>query len=141
MSITLTYSATTIELPEDLMWTDEFDWHPVVQSEVYSTTGALIVSTGVRQAGRPITLRPEEGIEPSARSSGWITRAVLLQLQAWAAVPGREMVLALRGVNRDVIFRHGSNGEGFRARPLIHYADADAAPEDVYLAEFRFTEI
>jgi hypothetical protein len=139
MPITLTVGATTVNLPEDLMWQDEFDWHPVVQSEVYSITGALIVSAGARQAGRPITLTPEEGINAGRVSSAWIAREDLEQVQAWAATPGQQMVLVLRGVSYDVIFKHGQNGEGVKARPVVHYSDV--VPEDVYLAEFRFMEI
>ena len=32
MSITLTVSETTLILPSDLMWSDEFEWHEIVEA-------------------------------------------------------------------------------------------------------------
>lgn len=52
LQITLSDGTTTIELPPDLHWRDEFSWTPVEQSTEYSLTGALIVQSGARQAGR-----------------------------------------------------------------------------------------
>ncbi len=46
----------TLTLPTDLIWIDEFDWTPVQQTQTYSITGALIIESGVKKAGREITL-------------------------------------------------------------------------------------
>jgi hypothetical protein len=132
MSITLTYGATTIDLTDRLDWTDEFDWTPVEQATAYSITGALLVDVAVKQAGRPITL---EGVETAA----WITRATCTQLQAWAALPGAQFELTLRGVTRAVIFDHGQGG--FNAQPLWVLADGEYTPELTYMPTFRFLEI
>lgn len=132
MSITLQYTTTTLDLPEDLFWNDENSWHPVEQAVQRSITGALIVSSAARQAGRPITLAPEDD------RSAWMDRAMLETLRSWAAVPGRTMALTLRGVTRNVIFRH-HDGVAVEARPLIHYSDVQ--PDDFYLVTLRFMEI
>jgi len=134
MSITLTYGATVLPLSDDLYWSDENAWVPVEQTTQRTVTGALIVSVAARVGGRPITLVPDDG---SGLLSGYTKRATLDTLREWASVPGREMVLSLRGVNRDVIFRHQDNA--IDATPLVHYGDTDA--DDNYSATLRFMEL
>lgn len=132
MSITLQYLTTTIDLDPDLQWIDEQEWHPVEQSIQRSVTGALIVSTAARLKGRPITLAPPD------ESSAWMPRFILDQLRNWAAVPGRQMTLTLRGTAYTVIFRH-HDGAGIDASPVIFYNDVDTY--DWYRVTLRFTEI
>ena len=79
---------TTIELPDDLEWVDEFSWTPVAQSLEYGATGALFIQESTKQAGRLITL---EG----ADDMGWITRDTAEALQALKDVAGTEMTLEL----------------------------------------------
>lgn len=132
MSITLTFSPTTLTLDPDLQWTDEHQWHPVEQTAQRTVTGALIVSTAERVGGRPITLTP------NSDDSGWMPRALIDTLRSWAAVPGRQMTLTLRGVSRTVIFRH-HDGVAVEASPVVFYSDEDGS--DWYKATLRFMEI
>lgn len=132
MSITLTHAGTTLDLGDRLIWSDEFDWHPVVQAIGYSTTGALLLDVGTRLGGRPITL---DGVQ----SQAWITRATCDTLKGWAALPGAELVLVLRGVPRNVIFDHEK--KAFEARPLWLLADGEQTPDQVFLPTLRFLEI
>jgi len=132
MSITLTYSGMTLTLPEDLYWSDETSWAPVEQSIERSISGALIVSSATRVAGRPITLTPED------QGSAWMLRSVLDTLRTWAAVPGREMVLTLRGTTYNVIFRH-HDGQAIEAAPIKHCNDVQ--PTDFYTVTLRFMEV
>ena len=69
-----------LALPDDLLWTDEHAWSPVVANTSYLLTGALLVQSGTRQAGRPITL-------VGAADMAWVTRAVVETLYGWAADP------------------------------------------------------
>jgi hypothetical protein len=69
-----------LALPDDLLWTDEHAWSPVVSTISYLLTGALLVQSGTRQAGRPITL-------VGAADMAWVTRAVVETLYGWAADP------------------------------------------------------
>lgn len=131
MTISLSDGTTTVQLHPDLFWSDEFGWHPVEQTEQRTITGALIVSAAERIGGRPITLEPEND------SSAWMTREVVAALRNWAAVPGKELTLTLRGVTYTVVFRH-QNG-GLEARPVVHYSDADLG--DNYLCVVRLMEI
>ena len=132
MRITLTYNGTTAHLGERLQWADEFDWSPVDQATAYSTTGALLVDVAVKLAGRPITL---EGVEVNA----WITRALCATLQAWAALPGIQLSLVLRGATHTVIFDHERGG--FTAQPIWRLEDGEITPELFYRPTFRFLKI
>ena len=78
----------TIELPDDLEWTDEFSWTPVEQSLSYSATGSLFIQESTKQAGRPITLQ-------GAEDMGWITRDTAEALQTLKDASGTEMTLEL----------------------------------------------
>lgn len=66
-------------LPDGLVWTDELNWTPVVQSNAYSLTGALIVQRATRLAGRPITL---SGQKSGDTHTAWMSRADILSLQS-----------------------------------------------------------
>lgn len=132
MSITLSDGTTTVNMNPDLYWSDEFTWHPVEQTVERTITGALIVSVATLQGGRPITLEPEDD------SSGWMTHAIVEQLRNWAAVPGKQLTLTLRGTSRSVIFRHHENG-AFDAEPVVHFSDVDSA--DYYRCTIRLMEV
>ncbi len=131
MSITLAVGPVSLELDPDLLWADENGWFPVEQTIDRTVTGALIVSFATRVSGRPITLRPEDD------SSAWMLAVDLAQLNAWAAIPGLQLTLTLRGVARTVIFRHHETP--MEATPLVHYRDV--VDGDWYLLTLRFMEI
>lgn len=128
--IELTHAGTTIALPNDLHWRDEYDWHPVTQRGEYTLAGSLVVESAAKQAGRPITLQ-------GADDYGWMRREQLDQVTAWAAVPGRVMQIQLRGVARDVAFDH--ERQAITARPLVEYSDP--IDDDRYIVELRFIEV
>ena len=128
--ITLTYQTTTITLHEDMLWQDEFAWNPVEQKTERTLTGALIVEYGTKLAGRPITLQSEE-------NTGWLPLTTINTLKTWSAVAGREMVLNIRGVTFNVIFRHSDGAVD--ASPVVRFNSPDAA--DFYTATIRLMEI
>lgn len=132
MSITLTYSGTTAHLSDRLQWTDEFDWSPVDQGTGYSTRGALLVDVALKLAGQPITL-------DGADTNAWISRALCSTLQAWAALPGIELALVLRGTTHQVLFDHAQGG--FSARPIWKLLDGEITPELLYLPTLRFLKV
>lgn len=131
MAITLTLAAATVTLSDRLHWSDEYSWSPVEQSIEFTTTGALIVDVGAKQAGREITL---EGVATEA----WITRAQCDQLKTWAALPGAEMTLLLRGVERTVIFDQARGA--FEAQPIWPLQDGEEHAEQLYRPTLRFLE-
>lgn len=130
--ITLSDGTTTLTLHPDLLWPDENNWHPVEQTVQRTITGAVIVSVGARIKGRSITLQPED------QSSAWMSRTTIEALRNWAAVPGKQMTLTLRGIAYSVIFRH-HDGQAVDATPIIHYNDVEAS--DWYSITLRFMEV
>lgn len=99
MNFTLKRTDTheNIILHEQFYWSDEYDWSNLAQSDpVYTLTGAMDIQQGIKQAGRPITLKGDKAL---------ISRADLEKLQIWADVP--ELQLALthpKGKVYQVIF-------------------------------------
>ncbi len=134
--ITLTRLDTgeSIALPPDLVWSDEFAWTPVAQSEERSITGARVIDAQLLKGGRPITLNGED-------ITAYITRRDFRVLHVWAGVPRLSLSLFLHGEVRSVKFVQGSEGEakGLSAEPVIDYADK--IDSDYYRSlVLRFTE-
>ena len=134
MAITLTHtaSATSATLPDELNWTDEYTWSPVVQSKSYTTTGALLIEESVKQSGRPHTL---EGSEDRT----WCTRALVDQLHAWAATPGIVLTLTLRGTARQVTFDHEKGA--LQGLPVLFFEDGAIAGDDWYVPTLRLIQL
>ena len=113
-----------------MVWVDEFAWQPVEKSAEYSITGALLIDSGVRLAGRAITLQ-------SDTDAGWITRATLLALQALAAAP--EGVHTLTLANARTFTVQFAPGECLAATPIARpELPASAHP---YVATVRLIEV
>ncbi len=120
----------TVALPDDLLWTDEFSWVSVVRATEYSCTGALIVDTAQRLAGRPITL---EGTD----EHGWITRATLDAVRTLASsLPGAFVLALADGRSFNVTF---APEDPVQARQL--YPLADPGPADWYVCTIKLIEI
>ena len=122
---------TTI-IPRGMVWVDEFDWHAVDKSTEYSLTGALLIDVGTKLAGQTIAL---DGVETEA----WIDRALCQELKAWAALPGAEFALTLRGTTHTVIFDHGAGA--FTAQPIWKLTDGEVTPELLYRPAFKFLKV
>lgn len=119
-----------ITIPGDLLWVDEFDWSPIESHQEYAVTGALVVDTATRLAGRPITLEADD-------DRAWIDRATLQALHALTTPADRQMLLTIAGTARTVIWRPGA--EPISARPIFPLANP--AADLAYVVALRFTEI
>jgi hypothetical protein len=133
MAITLTYQGTTRPLSDRLVWSDEHAWQPVAMEADRGTRGDHIVWVRARQAGRPITLEGEA-------SNAWMTLAEIQALQAWAALPGAQFTLHLRGADHAVLFDH-TQGPAITARPLWPLADGEQQPDMPMRPAFRFITV
>lgn len=125
MTITLTALGMQIELPEDLVWADEFTWSAVTQAKQRGIFGTLIVHAMQRNGGMPITLEGEG-------DSAWIQLVTIKQLRAWAKVPGQRMQLDINGAQFTVIFDHGEDEEtkAMGMEAVVRYSDPQN--EDYY---------
>lgn len=115
-------------LPRGMVWADELDWLATQQTAEYSTTGALLLDAGTRQAGRPITLA-------AADDAGWITRAALLSLRALDPLATYTLTLS-GGATHTVRFAPG--GEPITAHPVGRPELPGAAT--YYVATLRLIE-
>jgi len=112
MAITL----DALTLPNDLIWSDEFDWSPIQQTESYTLTGALVVESGKMLAGRPITLAGDE-------KSAWATRAQVNALYALLDTDPTMLLTLHDGRTFNVKFKHA--GQPVQAKPVIDYNNPD----------------
>lgn len=128
-------TGVALPLPDDLLWTDEHAWTPAVASVSYLVTGALLVQSAVRQAGRPITLA-------GAIDMAWVTRATVATLHEWAADPlsasnGRFELTLTDSRLFEVAFRHAETP--VEAEPIAGFpARSDT---DFYRLTLRFLEL
>ena len=126
--ISLTDGTTTIELPGDLQWTDEFDWSPVEQDAEHSIAGALIIQQGEKLKGRSITLQSGGG--------AWIQRDALLALQAYYFAPSQQLTLSLWGNDYAVMFERPG---GLKATEVLRVANPNG--EHYYRITLKFIEV
>lgn len=114
-------NSASITFPQDMQWSDEFDWTTTAQSTpVRSLSGALIVQQGTKTAGRPITLTGDWV---------WHKRSDLETLQTWSNVVALEMTLAhYDGRTFNVMFRFADSPLS-DAQPVTYITpESDASP-------------
>jgi hypothetical protein len=128
---------TTLEeliLPNDLLWSDEFDWSQVTASQVYTLTGALVIEQGVRLAGRPISLSAQDDM-------AWVTRSVAQKLKDWAGYANRKFRLVFEYPTDTrqflVAFAHADNP--FSSRPVKGFPGHEAG--DYFNITLKFIEV
>lgn len=108
-----------IPLPDGLVWVDEFTTTQIAQSTTRTLSGALVVQTGTKIEGRPITLNGAE--------SGWITYADLQVLRNYLeANADATMVLNFRDNEFNVIL-DASEGSALSAQPVVDYSTPEAS--------------
>ncbi|WP_367154643.1 hypothetical protein [Methylomonas sp. HYX-M1] len=110
-----------IELPDDLIWINEFAWTPMQQTKSYTLSGALIIESGKMLAGRPITLSGGDDY-------GWASRATVKAL--YAALDADDSLTLTLNDARSFEVRFDHNGPPIQARQIIDYNNPDDG--DVY---------
>lgn len=124
-----------IALPNDLLWEDEMKWTPSVGKIDYTLTGALIVQTASKQAGRPITLRGAD------ESMAWVSRTVVEELRAWTTPADRRMKLMLEYPNDtrqfNVVFRHHEGA--LEADPVVGFPNPNN--EEWFRVKIKLMEV
>ncbi len=111
------FSGAALPLPDDLLWSDEHTWSPVVSSVSYLITGAILLQSATRQAGRDITL-------VGAADMAWVARSIVNVLRDWAALPldavnGRFELTLMDGRIFTVAFRHADGA--IEAEPVTGF--------------------
>ena len=97
----MSWTIDTIELPGDLLWSDELTWSDRKQNERPSLAGGEIVQRSTKTSGRPITLTTPNGV--------WVTRAQVNALRALADTADTFTVTHPDGRTFTCQFRWGGN--------------------------------
>lgn len=123
-------NAAVMDLPDDLLWEDEFAWSQIAQSApVYMLSGAIDIQQGIKLAGRPITLTGDWA---------WITRGELETLHGWSEVAELTMTLM------------HYDGRTFNVAWRLHETATNAAPvqymtpesaDDKYIVTLRLMTV
>lgn len=120
-----------IQLPDGLVWTDEYAAQSVAQTVRRTLDGGLVVFYGQQAGGLAITLESEA-------DAGWLTRAQVEALKLRADSPGGVFLLELRGQVFQVMFRH-HEPPAFEARALVNLANP--MPGDFFLATLKLMTV
>jgi hypothetical protein len=125
-----TESGQSIELPDDLLWVDEHAWTAATANIEYLLTGALLIESAARQAGRPITL-------VGAPDMAWVQRSTVNHLHEWAQSPDRTLRLELTDGRAFVVrFRHADGA--IEAEPVLGFPTSH--PDTWYRVTLRLLE-
>lgn len=127
--ITISDTNTTITLPEDMQWIDEFDWTPVEQDAEYGLTGSLIVQKGIKATGRPITMFGGD-------NACWVPRSKVVELQALLTTDDESLTLDYHGTEFTVIWDH--NNKPLDSKPVARIRNPGS--EHKYTLTLRFLE-
>lgn len=88
-----------ISLPDQLEWSDRYDWDPVAQDVRRTLGGGQVLFAQSLHAGRPVTLIARDRV-------AWLPSATLAALRGLAAIPGGTHTLEWDGEMHSVAFRH-----------------------------------
>lgn len=121
-------SIGSVAISDDLIWVDEYQWSPVVQSQQLTLAGALVIQEAAQLKGRPITLQGGD-------ERGWMTKAELDALFALAATPNTTHTLTLPGPRTFTVAFSRAGGQPIRARQLLIGDDDTWVIEEIKLIE------
>jgi len=117
-----------IDLTDNLVWPDEYQFNQIEQFRDRSLTGGLIIQEGLKQYGRPITLE------------GWLSRSVVEALVAKEAGAGVVMDLVLPD-ERTFFVTFDRNNVAVEARPIFPYTKASTDPAWYYDVVLRLITV
>lgn len=110
----------TLELPDELIWEDEFSWGGIEASMLKTIQGKVIIlqQAVLSQEGRPITLTSD---------NAWITREVLDNLFEWSCALEQPLILTMHDTSTiPCRFRHWEKPV-IVAAPVVPTAFHDAS--------------
>lgn len=120
-----------VTLDDNMEFLERYKSQGLAMSVRRTLGGKPILYLGQLTSGFPITLE-------STESSGWMTKAVIVQLIALADVVGAVYELVHNGVSRQVVF-DASDGPAVDMRPLIaRTADADG---DYFVGQIKLLTV
>ena len=121
-----------IQLPESLVWRDEYDWSNVSQSVKKTLTGSLVIEESHQTKGRIITLS-------GTVDSAWIDKATLDLVMAKANSASTVMSLSFNGTAYNVMFHRTGTASPVKAKQI--YDLSDPTTEHIYSISMQFIEV
>lgn len=117
-----------VTLSGSMIWSDEHKQSKVAQNAVVTLGGGVIVYSQGLQAGQSVTLEARQ-------DTGWITKAMLDQLEDMAAVAGAVYTINIHDrFIGNVMFRH-QDGPAVEFEPLTPKAAPEAT--DYYIGTLK----
>lgn len=101
-----------IDITDNFVWSDEFNYNQVEQSQERSLTGGMIIQSGLKLYGRPITL-----------GASWLPRSTVDALYALEATTSAMDLELADGREFSVVFDR-SRGIAVEAKQIFDYVDA-----------------
>ena len=121
--------STTIDLPKDLIWKDEFHTTQIAQVKKRTLTGSLVIFEDTKIEGRAISLNSDE-------DGGWIERAQLLTLREFIEYEHKDMILEFHGRFFNVRI---DRSDPIRVVPVVDCSDP--SPTSKYSLSIKFITI
>ncbi|WP_119055034.1 hypothetical protein [Acinetobacter colistiniresistens] len=123
-----------VPLEDGFLWSDEFDWKPIEQSQERAIDGTLIIQEGKKKSGRPITLTPPQ-------EQGWVKRSILSIIKDWSALQNEKFTLIFEYPHDtrqfNVIFNHAEGA--IEAKPVLGFPTVSDG--DFYEVTLKFIEV
>lgn len=118
-----------IDITDNFIWSDEFNYNQVEQSQERSLTGGMIFQHGVKQFGRPITL-----------GESWLPRFIVDALFALEATTA-PMLLTLADTREFSVVFDRVRGVPIDAKPVDGYVLAANDPNWQYKVTIRLLTV
>ena len=123
----------TVPLENGFLWSDEFDWQPIEQSQERATNGALIIQEGKKKSGRPITLTADKNM-------AWLKRHIVSKLKTWSVLQ-EKFTLQFEYFHDKRVFNVAFNHQdkAIEARPVLDHPSV--SEDEEYNVTLRFLEL
>lgn len=132
MSTTITDGNVTVELTDDLEWSNEYDWTPVSQDVQRMIGGGLVIQEAALIKGRPIHLNSGGDV--------WDTKAKIDAVYQLASVPDKVLNLTLSDARTFKVVFDRSQGSPVLAVPVFRQT---VRTEQMYMTNIsiKFIEV
>lgn len=114
-----------IDLTDNLLWNDEFSYNQLAEEKERGLTGGVIVQTGAKLYGRPVTL------------VGWLPRGTLDELTTKEGAGNTVMALTLDDGRELSVAFDRTRGVAVDATPVKESTHISLEPGAWYVATLR----
>ena len=125
----------TVPLEDGFLWSDEFSWKVIEQTQAYAMDGSLIIQEGKKKSGRPITLQPAD------QEMGWVKLRELRTVLEWSKLQGENFKLQFEQPHdsRQFTVKFNHQDGALEATPVKGIPAVSL--DDYFNVTLRFTEL